>query len=213
MGRTSDAKERLMSAVLELIWTGSYGTTTIDLICEKAGVRKGSFYYFYSSKAELTAAALMDDWEKVHKPKLDSFYSPAVEPLERLRLAAEDAVAEQTELAQKHGQVLGCPLFSLGNEISTQEKEVRDVVDRILSTCHRYVESALREAANRGDIQCADPGFMAKAIFLFWEASLAEARIKNDVSPLLNLWPSIQKLLGVPQKLTPSGTPPGHKAA
>lgn len=51
MGRVSDAKEKLMDAVLELIWTGSYGSTTIDQICDKAEVKKGSFYYFFESKA------------------------------------------------------------------------------------------------------------------------------------------------------------------
>ena len=50
MGRVSDAKEKLMEAVMELIHTGSYGSTTIDHICEKAGVKKGSFYYFFDSK-------------------------------------------------------------------------------------------------------------------------------------------------------------------
>jgi len=50
MGRVSDAKQRLMDAVLDLIWSGSYGSTTIDDICEKAGVKKGSFYYFFDSK-------------------------------------------------------------------------------------------------------------------------------------------------------------------
>ena len=39
MGRTSDAKERLMAAISELIWIGSYGSTTIDQICDKAGVK------------------------------------------------------------------------------------------------------------------------------------------------------------------------------
>ena len=58
MGRVSDAKEKLMEAVSELIWTGSYGSTTIDQICEKAGVKKGSFYYFFKSKSELAAAAV-----------------------------------------------------------------------------------------------------------------------------------------------------------
>ena len=43
MGRVSDARERLMGAMTELIWTGSYGSTTIDQICDKAGVKKGSF--------------------------------------------------------------------------------------------------------------------------------------------------------------------------
>ena len=186
-----------MSAVLELVWTGSYGTTTIDLICEKAGVKKGSFYYFFDSKTELVAAALEDSWNSNYRPLLDSLYSPSVEPLDRIKAAAEYVVAEQEEKFRQFGFVLGCPLFSLGNEISTQEQSLRDVIDRILSTELRYVESALREAAAKGMISCPDPAFMAKAIFLFWEGALAEARIKNDVKLLSNLWPSIEKLLGI----------------
>ena len=53
-----------MEAVRGLIWEGSYGSTTIDQICEKAGVKKGSFYYFFESKAELAAAALGEDWQR-----------------------------------------------------------------------------------------------------------------------------------------------------
>ena len=52
-----------MDAVLDLIWSGSYGSTTIDHICEKAGVKKGSFYYFFDSKAELAAEAFEDSWK------------------------------------------------------------------------------------------------------------------------------------------------------
>ena len=49
MGRTSDAKERLMAAALDLTWEESYGAITIDDICRRAGVKKGSFYYFFES--------------------------------------------------------------------------------------------------------------------------------------------------------------------
>ena len=68
MGRVSDAKERLMEAVRELIWTGSYGSTTIDQICEKAGVKKGSFYYFFDSKSDLAVAALDTFFDEVRTP-------------------------------------------------------------------------------------------------------------------------------------------------
>ena len=68
MGRTSDARQRLMQAVIELIWTGSYGRTTIDHICERAGVKKGSFYYFYDSKASLAAWAIDAEWQ-AFRPK------------------------------------------------------------------------------------------------------------------------------------------------
>ena len=61
MGRKSDAKERLLDAALDLIWERSYGVVTIDAICEKAGVKKGSFYYFFESKSALAVAALEAD--------------------------------------------------------------------------------------------------------------------------------------------------------
>src|SRR5687768_7645459 len=79
MGRASDAKERLMKAVGELIWTGSYGSTTIDQICEKAGVKKGSFYYFFDSKADLAAAAL-DAWWEDKRPDRIRFFPPPPPP-------------------------------------------------------------------------------------------------------------------------------------
>ena len=49
MGRVSDAKEKLMEAVKELIWTGSYGSTTIDQICDKAGVKNLMEKYYKKS--------------------------------------------------------------------------------------------------------------------------------------------------------------------
>src|SRR5712692_7656669 len=111
MGRVSDAKERLMEAVRELIWTGSYGSTTIDQICEAAGVKKGSFYYFFDSKADVAVAALDAEWNR-HRPELDAIFSSTVPPLERLRKYCEYGYQIQKQIAQKCGCVLGCPLFS-----------------------------------------------------------------------------------------------------
>src|SRR5712675_2869845 len=105
MGRVSDAKERLMDAVGELIWTGSYGSTTIDQICDKAGVKKGSFYYFFDSKSELAAEAFEENW--THKRvELDSIFSPTVPPLERLRKFFDFGYQFQREIKVKHGRVL-----------------------------------------------------------------------------------------------------------
>ena len=92
MGRVSDAKERLMEAVLELIWVGSYGSTTIDQICEKAGVKKGSFYYFFDSKADLAVAAIDADWQQ-RRPDIDAIFSATVPPLERVSPATAAFVA------------------------------------------------------------------------------------------------------------------------
>ncbi len=57
MPRISDAKPRLMDAARTLIWENSYGSTSVDAICLKAGVRKGSFYHFFESKSALATEA------------------------------------------------------------------------------------------------------------------------------------------------------------
>jgi len=59
MGRVSDARQRLLDATIDLIWQNSYGAVTVDDICERAGVKKGSFYYFFPSKTDLVVAAAL----------------------------------------------------------------------------------------------------------------------------------------------------------
>src|SRR5512137_2006744 len=145
MGRASDAKERLMKAVRELVWTGSYGSTTIDHICDKAGVKKGSFYYFFDSKSDLALQALGEDWEQ-HRPELDAIFSPTVPPLERLQKYCDFNYRFQAQLRNQFGYVLGCPLFSMGAEISTQEQRLQKKIQEILEYKRRYLETAIRDA-------------------------------------------------------------------
>src|SRR3981189_495802 len=60
MGRTSDARERILSAARSLIETHGYSALGVAEICRTAGVPKGSFYYFFDSKESL-ALAVIDD--------------------------------------------------------------------------------------------------------------------------------------------------------
>ena len=46
MPRVSDMKERLLDAAMDLIWHNSYGTTSVDAICERAGAKKGELLLF-----------------------------------------------------------------------------------------------------------------------------------------------------------------------
>lgn len=196
MGRASDAKERLMDAVQALIWEGSYGSTTIDQICEKAGVKKGSFYYFFESKCDLAVAALDREWES-YKPQLDAVFSPAIPPLERLRKLCKLMYDEQADMKAKCGHVLGCPLCTLGSEVSTQEERLRAKVQELLGYWPRYLESAIRDAHAQGVLQAPDPAKAAQMVFVYLEGLLAQARIQNSLEVLKPTESGIFALLGV----------------
>jgi TetR/AcrR family transcriptional repressor of nem operon len=55
------------------MWQSSYGTLTIDAICERAGVKKGC-YYFFKSKSEHVTEAILDGLE-IKKPKMNTFFA------------------------------------------------------------------------------------------------------------------------------------------
>ena len=196
MGRVSHAKEKLMDAVFELVWTGSYGTTTIDQICEKAGVKKGSFYYFFESKADLAAAAFDGAWE-VGRSKLDGIFSATVPPLARLRKYCDYAYQFQSEIKAKYGRVLGCPQVSLGCEVCTQEDKLQKKIQEILDYKRRYLESAVRDAHAAGLIKAPDAAAKARMIQAYYEGVLTQARIENDVEVLRDTVGGIFAILGV----------------
>ncbi len=125
MPRVSDMKKRLTDAALDLMWENSYGTTSVDAICERAGAKKGSFYYFFKSKSELTAAALEAEWNK-NKANMDALFSPTVPPLERFDHYFDYVHDRLAELKEACGSILGCPLLSIGSEVSTQDQRVSE---------------------------------------------------------------------------------------
>jgi TetR/AcrR family transcriptional repressor of nem operon len=201
MGRVSDAKQRLMDAVLELIWTGSYGNTTIDHICDKAGVKKGSFYYFFESKADLAAAAFEANWQ-IKKAELDAMFSPTIPPLERLQKYCDFSYRFQSEIKARFGQVLGCPLFALGAEVCLQEDGLRHKIQEILEYNRKYLESAIRDAHAAGLIHAADASAKAAMILAYYEGLLTQARIQNDVEVLRDTARGIFAMLGVKEQET-----------
>ena len=188
-------KERLMDAAMELMWQNSYGTASVDAICERAAAKKGSFYYFFKSKSELAAAALEADWNK-KRAEMDSIFSPTVPPLERLDRYFDFVYTRLAQLQKKCGSILGCPFVSVGSEVSTQDQIVRGAIDRIMDRKLQFFVSAVRDAAAQGLIVTPDPEAKAKALFACYQGTVAQARIQNDVDLLREFKQVARDVLG-----------------
>ena len=50
MAANNQSKERILAGAKELFLARGYAATTVDAICEKVGLTKGSVYYFFDSK-------------------------------------------------------------------------------------------------------------------------------------------------------------------
>ena len=191
-------KERLAEAAMDLIWENSYGATSVDAICERAGAKKGSFYYFFKSKSELAAAALENDWQK-RRADMDAIFSATVPPLERFERYFDYVHDRLAELQKECGSILGCPLLSVGSEMSTQDELLREKVQEILDRKIRYFESAIRDAHSQGLIIAPDAKAKAKGLFACYEGILAQARIQNNLDLLREFKHLARDILGVTQ--------------
>ena len=132
-----------------------------------------------------------------HRRELDQTFSPVVPPIDRIMNCFRNFRSEQEELLKKHGRVLGCPIHTLGAEISTVEDRLRNKLQCILSQFILYYECAVRDADAQGIINAEDPNALARIIFAYSEGLLLHARMWNDLSYLDEFEKGAMIILGV----------------
>ncbi|HEV3029718.1 MAG TPA: TetR/AcrR family transcriptional regulator [Planctomycetota bacterium] len=202
MARVTDTRDRLLEAALQLIWEESLGAASVDAICEKAEVRKGSFYHFFKSKEELVAAALETHFKSA-RVDFDRIFSPSVSPIDRLKGFFEHMIHKQQLKVDKAGRVVGCPYASVASACSGADKLVRDAVQEILTTWRKYFETALRDGAADGSIPIKDIPGTVDTIFDYIEGAMMAGRIQNSMSPIQKMGRNAFKLLGLEWETTP----------
>jgi len=195
MGRPSDAKEKLLQVAFDLIWNQSYGAVSVDQICLRADVNKGSFYHFFASKSDLAVAAYEEHWRE-KQPELDKIFSPQVPPLERLQKWCNYIRNRQKQKAEKYGFVCGCPYASLGTELATQDEKIRAKAQEFMDRSIRYLESALADAIRQEVISITDSHKFSKRIYSAVLGTLLNAKVHNDLNVLEELEPTIMDMIG-----------------
>lgn len=196
MGRTSDAKERLMRAAIELIHRQGFGSTSVDEICAAADVRKGSFYHFFRTKCQLAVAALDADWS-ARRPTLEKIFFPGSPPDQRLYQFFEWCQVEQIQNHHKCGMIMGCPAFCLAGEICADQPIIRDKALEIISCYQNLFASAIADAMRQNLLPPGNPDTLSRMLFTWFEGTLMLARIQNDPNQLNSLPQSALQIIGI----------------
>jgi TetR/AcrR family transcriptional repressor of nem operon len=78
------ARQKLLDAALSLIRTKGYAATTVDEICEKAGVTKGAFFHHFENKEALGIEAA-EHWSEMTGALFETApYHKHADPLDRI---------------------------------------------------------------------------------------------------------------------------------
>jgi TetR/AcrR family transcriptional repressor of nem operon len=198
MGRTSDARDKILTAARRLIEQRGYSGLGVAEICAAAGVPKGSFYYFFESKQALALIVIDEHWVAQQKQWTELLDNDRP-PLQRLRDLFEATQTVQRAGQQDSGTVLGCLFGNLTLELSNQSEEIRARLQEIFDAQIDMIERVVLDARNAGDAAATtDAREVARSIVAQLEGRVLFAKLLNDPAQLETLWRNALALLGAP---------------
>jgi len=195
MGRTSNARERLLSVAFDLIHESSYGSVSVDQICTRAKVNKGSFYYFFKTKTDLVVAAYEEHW-RLKLPDYERIFSRQNPPLQRLEQWCDYIRGVQKQRHAKYGHACGCAYSSLGGELATHDPKIRRSAQDLIERHVKYLAAAIGDAQRGGSATAGNAHLKAELVHSFVIGLLLRAKIYNDLKILRRAEAAIFALIG-----------------
>jgi TetR/AcrR family transcriptional repressor of nem operon len=201
MGRTSDARERLVEEAARLFHSRSYEGVGVQELCEAAGINKGSFYHYFPSKDDLAAAVIDAQWASVRDDLLAPTLADDIPPLARIERFF-DVLAKMQRSARKDlGVTPGCPIANLSGELCTHEPKLRRKLSRVFDGMREAFEATLRDAVQAGELpRGSDVSRGAEALVAFAEGALLLAAAHDDPALVGRMRRVALGLVGAPNR-------------
>jgi TetR/AcrR family transcriptional repressor of nem operon len=197
MGRTSDARQKILEAAQRLIEQRGYSSLGVAEICTTAGVPKGSFYYFFKSKEALAHAVIDEQWAGQRRD-WEEILSSDDDPLVRLRRLIESTEQLQRTVQANCGTVTGCMFGNLTLELSNHTESIRVGLQEIFELQVQMVRKVIDEALERGEARVANSEEAARALVAQLEGQAMFAKLYNNPSRIGVIFANWLALIGAP---------------
>ena len=188
MGRTSEAKEKLINSAINLIGQRSYSSVGVQELCEHAGVKKGSFYHFFDSKKELTITSLEVMWQYYKENCLLPLVESDLSLEEKFNSLLNNSYEMSVNAKQCNGCMTGCPFGNLALELSTQEEEIRLKIEEVFRDWISCFEKLLKKSIERGELPVnINTQATAQSVIAYMEGLALMGKTFNDPEIVKNL--------------------------
>ena len=178
---STDTRTHIIHTGADLIGHKGFGATGINAVLTAAGVPKGSFYHYFSSKNDF-GLAVIDTFAEEYDAKLDRILNDTSRScVDRLRAYFDTGFETMTSCEYTRGCLIG----NLGQELAGQNEAFRQRLDSVFASWERRFEHCIRAAQQAGDIS-ADIDAADAASFLLsgWEGAILTAKVMQSSSPM-----------------------------
>jgi TetR/AcrR family transcriptional regulator, transcriptional repressor for nem operon len=175
---THESKQRILAAAKELFLARGYAATTVDAICERARLTKGSFYHFFDSKEELGLAVL--DWSLQRSGQIlsDGPHSQVADPVERA-LTFIDHIADSSPELWSGGCLLGAFALELAETNARMQKAVSGLFQAVTDNFAGMLEPLIAHTEGKERLTAHE---LADQLLGTLEGSIVLAKAHRDPS-------------------------------
>jgi TetR/AcrR family transcriptional repressor of nem operon len=173
-------KERILAAAKDVFLSLGYAGTTVDAICEKAQLTKGSFYYFFKSKEDLGIAVM--EWSIDRGMELLGHgpYTEISGPIDRAF-----GFLEHLEKCAPQLWKGGCLLGTFAAELAESNPRVQEAVSSLFETVSngfaRELQPIVARANGRRKVRASE---LADTLLGIVEGSIILGKAHRDPTRL-----------------------------
>ncbi|HYE88783.1 MAG TPA: TetR/AcrR family transcriptional regulator, partial [Vicinamibacterales bacterium] len=174
------ARENVVNAARTLMSAKGYTATTVDDICDAAGVTKGTFFHYFASKEEIAGAALQSYCEAQKATIRNAPFFKNGNPLERFSGFINFVTASTSDPVAQ-----GCLAGVFAQELSDTHPELRRLcVGAFAQLRSEILELLSAIKAVHAPSSPHDPADLADHFLAVFEGAMVVARAHGDNAPL-----------------------------
>lgn len=180
MGR-EQTRELLLETGRTTFLERGYGNSGIETILQAAGVPKGSFYYYFSSKEDF-GLKVLDHFAERYEERMDQNLGDAtLSPIGRIRRHFEAFIERfDSGLCRK-----GCLVGRLSQELADHSEVFRTKLEEIFRRWEDRYTECLQLAYDSGEIDPILPIRTAAEFWLNgWQGAMLRAKSSRSSAPL-----------------------------
>ncbi len=177
----SETRTRILDAAEALVLNKGFSATSVDAIQERAGISRGTFFYHFPSKDDLSRS-LIERYAVFDRDLTEAFLSRAEklvsDPAQQLTLFLslhEEMFAEMQETYP------GCLFASYSYEAGLFDADTANIVNRAYEHWRKLVSEKIEQASlAHPPRQPIDTGQLADHIYAIMQGAFILSKLKND---------------------------------